>query len=90
MKKIVTMWHEVATEGLPDASGAYLVLTRNGSPDCLPYSHRYRVFNAHDFGTPDEAYATAIECSWWAEIPDELKAISADACRAWLEREDRA
>lgn len=90
MKRIAMDWHEVATEGLPDESGWYMTLSQCGLPNYLPYSRRYRMFNTRDNESADEAYDTAIECTYWAEIPAKLKALGDKVSREWLAKEGLA
>lgn len=90
MKRIPLEWHEIATDGLPDSSGWYFTIGRCGTPYYLPYSHRFRLFNARDNESADEAFDSCIECRWWAEMPEKLQKICGEVSHAWLKEEGLA
>lgn len=85
--KVEMNWHKVADEGLPDAAGMYLIITRGGHLSFLPYSPRYKIFNANDSDKDFEAFDTGIEGVWWAEIPAKLQKVCDAQTRAFLESE---
>lgn len=74
----IIKWHDASKE-LPTESGDYLVkLIR---PACygkstnayysLPYSARWRMFNAYDHISADKVAKTAIDnVGWWASVDD--------------------
>ncbi len=71
MKTATIEWHNVATDGLPEKSGDYLVREKdNGLFVTLSYSAKYKKFNLSDCDTKHFAIKFAIEVDWWAEIPD--------------------
>lgn len=58
-------------DSLPPVSGMYLVINKSGTHiTTLEFSARHQSFNASDT-TDDNSFA--IEASYWAHIPEELK-----------------
>ena len=59
-------WIDV-NERLPEKSGQYVVCCM-GSVTILPYSAKYKLFNAYDDTNCDNKYA--LECTHWMPLPE--------------------
>lgn len=57
-------------EALPETSGEYLTISTNGVTAVLPYSNKYKAFNASD-----DFYKAScvIPCTHWALMPEPPK-----------------
>ena len=60
-------------ERLPGASGYVLVYTTAKNYIAVPYSKKYKLFNARDDSTEDEAKGLSIRVSYWMPIPEPPK-----------------
>ena len=60
-------------EELPSRSGLYLVIDVYGLMRVLPYSSKYKKFNANDAEKKESAGQYAIDVIWWAPISKDLK-----------------
>lgn len=68
MKTTTINWHNVATDGLPEKSGNYLVIVKySGMIADLSYSAKHQKFNAYDC---EEKPDCELPCEWWAEKPE--------------------
>lgn len=57
------------TDGLPEKSGDYIVITEAGCLKTLPFSSEYSAFNRYD-NERDPSDEYNIDVLFWAEIPD--------------------
>ena len=60
-------------ERLPSVSGYVLVYTTAKNYMALPYSKKYKLFNARDDNTEAEAKGLSIRVSCWMPIPEPPK-----------------
>ena len=60
-------------ERLPSVSGYVLAYTTAKNYMVLPYSKKYKLFNARDDSTEDEAKGLSIRVSCWMPIPEPPK-----------------
>ncbi len=62
-------------ERLPEQSGDYLICCDSGHVYCVPYSAKYKLFNAFDEIDEDSAKKYALDVTHWRllDLPDEFK-----------------
>lgn len=62
-------WVRVS-ERLPEKSGDYYTYGSNLGVDALAFSSKYKLFNAHDHNTEEDAKKNAIAVTHWCEKPN--------------------
>lgn len=62
------VWYKTA-EALPAKSGSYLIRSENYITT-TEYSTKWQLFNTMDAADYETAQKTAIECSYWAKLPE--------------------
>ena len=61
-------WYKTA-DALPAKSGIYLIRSGNYITT-TDYSSKWQLFNTMDKAEYDDAIKTAIECNYWAKLPE--------------------
>lgn len=65
----------LTSDELPTESGVYVVITNYNLIDTYAYSSKYRVFNANDSNSENEANTYAIPVIAWCSLETFMKEI---------------